>query len=210
MALDLDTIRAAAERVAASHKLEVVEIEYIAAAKQRSLRVYVEKTAIERERLAAHAATLGKEAADADHGEDVNGLVPASVIEGRVSMDQLAWVTHEDCEVFSQDFGTLIDVEDLIPGAEYTLEVSSPGLGRRLYGAADYERFKGSLIKVQTIEAVAGNRHLQGRLTGIEGTRVFLDTSAVKPKGKNKKKAPEQAVEIEIPNIEKANLIPEI
>ncbi|HEY0757677.1 MAG TPA: ribosome maturation factor RimP [Acidisarcina sp.] len=204
MALNLDQIRAAAERVAASHGLDVVEIEYTAAAKQRALRVYVEKTAIERERLAAHAATLGDDAVEEE------GLVPASVANGRLSMDQLAWVTHEDCEIFSRDFGTLIDVEDLVPGAEYTLEVSSPGLDRRLYRAADYERFKGSMIKVQTFEPIAGNRHWQGRITGLNGTRIELDTAAAKPKGRSKKKPVEAAIAIELANVEKANLVPEI
>jgi ribosome maturation factor RimP len=210
MALNLDKIRATAERVAASHGLDVVEVEYVAAAKQRALRVYVEKTAIERARLAAHAATLGdtgKE--DGDDGTD-EGLIPASVAEGRLSMDQLAWVTHEDCENFSRDFGTLIDVEDLIPGAEYTLEVSSPGLDRKLYHTADYERFKGSLVKIETFEPVKGNRHWQGRITGMKSSAVVLDTSAVKARGKSKKKPVEQVVELELANIEKANLVPEI
>jgi ribosome maturation factor RimP len=210
MALNLDTIRAAADRVAASHGLDVVEIEYVAAAKERALRVYVEKTAIERERLAAHAATLGDTGKEGDEAEGEEGLIPAGVAAGRLSMDQLAWVTHEDCEIFSRDFGTLIDVEDLIPGAEYTLEVSSPGLDRKLYQAADYERFKGSLVKLQTFEPVAGNRHFQGRLVGISGGRITIDTSAIKPKGKNKKKPLEQSAEIELANVEKANLVPEI
>ncbi|HEY0794568.1 MAG TPA: ribosome maturation factor RimP [Acidisarcina sp.] len=208
MALNLDTIRAAADRVAASHGLDVVEIEYVATAKQRALRVFVEKTAIERERLAAHAATLGS--TGKEDGDEDEGVVPASVAAGTVSMDQLAWVTHEDCEIFSRDFGTLIDVEDLIPGAEYTLEVSSPGLDRKLYHAADYERFKGSLVKLQTFEPIAGNRHFQGRLIAMNGSKVVIDTAAIKPKGKNKKKPLEQSAEIEMANIEKANLVPEI
>ena len=210
MALNLDKIRATAERVAASHGLDVVEIEFVAAARQRALRIYVEKTAIERERLAAHAATLGSTGKEDGEEADNEGLVPVSVATGKVSMDQLAWVTHEDCEVFSQDFGTVIDVEDLIPGAEYTLEVSSPGLDRKLYSAADYERFKGSLVKIQTFEPVAGNRHFQGRLTGMSDGKVMIDTSAVKAKGESKKKPVEQAVALALVNIEKANLVPEI
>ena len=209
MALNLDKIRAAADRVAASHGLDVVEIEYIAAAKQRALKVYVEKTAIERERLAAHAETLGDTGKEDGETEE-EGLIPASVAQGKLTMDQLAWVTHEDCEIFSRDFGTLIDVEDLVPGAEYTLEVSSPGLDRKLYHAGDYERFKGRLVKLQTFEPVAGNRHWQGRLTGVEGSHVVIDTSAIKPKGKNKKKPLEQLAQFELANIEKANLVPEI
>jgi|SRR5450432_2890163 len=207
MAVNLDQIRAAADRVASSHNLEVVAIEYVAAAKQRALRVYVEKNAGERARLAAEAARV-LETAGAEGNED--GLVPASVLDGRLRMDQLAWVTHEDCESFSTDFGTLIDVEELVPGAEYTLEVSSPGLDRKLHGAADYERFKGSLVKLQTFEPIAGNRHWQGRLAAVEGARIVLDLTALKPRGKSKKKAAIQEVEIEVGNIENANLVPEV
>src|ERR1700733_2737998 len=49
-------------------------------------------------------------------------------------------VTHEDCANFSREFGTILDVEDIVPGS-YTLEVSSPGLDRRLTKAADFTRF---------------------------------------------------------------------
>ena len=192
----------AAERVAASHGLEVVELEYVAAAKQRALRVFVEKNAVERARL-AEAARLAGESAEGE------GLVPASVLQGALSIDQLAWVTHEDCEQFSVDFGTLIDVEDLVPVDEYTLEVSSPGLDRKLLGRADYERFRGSLIKVQTFQPVAGNRHWQGRLTEVGDSRIVLDLSAVRQKGKAKKTAA-QTLELELGNVEKANLVPEI
>ena len=127
MAVDLEKIRAAAERVAASHGLEVVEIEYIPAAKQRALRVFVEKNAGERARLAEAARAAGSESAIEE------GVIPVAVATGQITMDQLAWVTHQDCEQFSVDFGTLVDVEDLVPGAEYTLEVSSPGLERKLF-----------------------------------------------------------------------------
>src|SRR5271155_4494332 len=56
--------------------------------------------------------------------------------------DPLGGVTHEDCANFSREFGTILDVEDVMPGA-YTLEVSSPGLDRRLTKAADFGRFTG-------------------------------------------------------------------
>ncbi len=202
MALDLDKIRAAADRVAVSHGLDVVEIEYVSAAKQRALRVFVEKTAAERARLAEAAKTAGED----DAAEE--GLIPAAVVRGTLSMDQLAWVTHEDCERFSVDFGTLVDVEDLIPGAEYTLEVSSPGLERKLLHRADYERFRGSLVKAQTFQPVEGNRHWQGRLTEVGEKTIVVDLSAVRQK--SKKRIAAQTVELELANIEKAQLVPEI
>ena len=96
-----------------------------------------------------------------------------------------------------------------MPGSEYTLEVSSPGLDRRLHGLEDYRRFTGSLLKVRTIEPVAGNRQWQGRLTQVSDHAITIDLSALKQKGKGKKTNQETS-EIELSNIEKANLVPEI
>jgi len=100
-------------------------------------------------------------------------------------------------------------VEDLMPGAEYTLEVSSPGLERKLLKAADYERFTGNLVKIQTFSPVNSNRHWQGRLTKFEGSVLTLDLSAVKQKGKAKKAVTATVVEIPLANVEKAHLVAE-
>jgi ribosome maturation factor RimP len=193
MALSLDQIRTTAQRVAASHGLDVVEVEYLGAAKDRTLRVFIEKNAEERARLIAQAQ---EDAAKQESGVDFN-------------MEQISGITHGDCQAFSRDFGTVLDVEELVPGDNYTLEVSSPGLDRKLHGIQDFRRFSGSLVKLQTFEAVAGNRHWQGRLTQVSERAIALDLSALKQKGKSKKVNQETA-EIEISNIEKANLIPEI
>jgi ribosome maturation factor RimP len=192
MALDVDQIRATAQRVAASHGLDVVEIEFHGGAKHRILRVFIEKNADERRHLAEPAADQGNAA----------------------GADRLAGVTHGDCEVFSRDFGTVLDVEDLIPGAEYTLEVSSPGLDRKLHGIDDYRRFAGMLAKVQTFEPVAGNRHWQGRLTEVSDNTIHLDVSALRQKKSPERRGPSAAnaaheVEIALNNIEKAQLVPE-
>ncbi len=127
-----------------------------------------------------------------------------------IALDQLAWVTHEDCERFSRDFGTVIDVEELVPVDDYTLEVSSPGLDRKLATRADYERFQASPVKVQTFTPVAGNRHWLGKLTEVKPEGIVLDLTAKKQKGSKKGPAPVQTVEIAFANIEKANLAPEI
>src|SRR6266571_7956605 len=71
--------------------------------------------------------------------------------------DPLAGVTHEDCANFSREFGTILDVEDVMPGS-YTLEVSSPGLDRRLVKPADFARFTGSRVKLTTRQPVNTNR----------------------------------------------------
>jgi ribosome maturation factor RimP len=198
MALQLDTIRATADRIAASHSLDVVDLEFSGGAKFRTLRVFIEKDASTRARLAAEAA----------EAEEI-------VLPSGVPAEILSFVTHEDCEIFTRDFGTMLDVEDLIPGAEYTLEVSSPGLERKLTKPTDFTRFTGSLVKLQTFTAVDNNRHFQGRLTAFDGSLLTLDLSAVKQKGKPKKSpgskaAANQQVEIAFTNVEKANLIPEL
>jgi len=110
---------------------------------------------------------------------------------------------------FSRDFGVLLDVEDLVPGAEYTLEASSPGLDRKLTRLDEFQRFKGSLVKVQTFEPIRNNRHWQGRLTAIAGETLTLDLNAVKQNSKSRK-AGISTVEIALANIEKAQLVPEI
>jgi len=204
MAFDGEQIRAAAQRVAASHGLDVVEIEFYGGAKHRILRILIERNAEERKKLAQQAA-------------DARGLEAA--LAAGASMDQLAGVTHEDCESFSRDFGTVLDVEDLIPGGEYTLEVSSPGLDRKLHGIEDYRRFRGMRAKVQTFEPVAGNRHWQGRLGEVREATIRLELekkgSGRRASGSGKSAerraqgAEKQEVEIELKNIEKAQLVPE-
>jgi ribosome maturation factor RimP len=211
MAADLEKIRATAERVASSYGLEAVDVEFVGGGKHRVLRVSIEKDAAGRARLAAEARAAAERGTALDEG-----ALPAAVLRGELSTEHLSGVTHEDCERFSHDFGTVIDVEDLVPGAEYTLEVSSPGLDRRLSRQADYERFRGSLVKLQTFQPVAGNRHWQGRLTAVDlnaanGGKITLDRSAIQAKGKAKKAAASDVpVEIELANIEKAQLIPEL
>ena len=201
MAVGLDEIRSAAERVAASHGLDVVDIELTGTAKDRTLRVTLEKNAEGRAQL--------KAAAEA-HAESL----PGKLLEGSLTVEQLSGVTHEDCAAFSRDFGVLLDIEDLVPGTAYTLEASSPGLDRKLIRPDDFERFAGCLVKVRTYEPVRNNRHWQGRLmAGAEspsGTgTITIDLAAMKQNSKGRK-AGVETVEIALSNIEKANLVPEI
>lgn len=197
MTVKLDEIRSAAERVAASHGLELVDIELTGPAKERILRVFLEKNAEGRAQLAKAIAA------------DSEGL-PVRLAEGKLSVEQLSGVTHEDCSAFSRDFGVLLDVEDLVPGADYTLEASSPGLDRKLSTPADFARFAGCLVKVQTFEPVRNNRHWQGRLVAAEAENsIALDMNAVRQNSKSRKTGLSN-VEIALGNIEKAQLIPEI
>ena len=202
MALQLDQIRDIANRVAASHHLEVVDLEFSGGAKHRTLRVFIEKNEAERAKLIEIAKA-------AEAGDPLDPLEPIPDLPAGVPAELLSGVTHDDCTVFTHDFGTLLDVEDLVPGAEYTLEVSSPGLERKLSKAADFTRFTGTLIKLQTFSPIEQNRHFQGRLTSFTDNTVTIDLSAIKQKGKAKKAAA-QTIQVPISNIEKANLIPEI
>ena|ERR1039457_4979498 len=117
-------------------------------------------------------------------------------------------VTHEDCSKFSREFGTIVDVEDAIPGGSYVMEVSSPGLDRKLTKAADFERFRGHRMKLTTREPVNDNRHFEGKLQSFENGKLLLDLSAARRKMRPKDGA--ASVEIELANVEKANLVPEI
>jgi ribosome maturation factor RimP len=124
--------------------------------------------------------------------------------------DPLAGVTHEDCANFSREFGTILDVEDVMPGS-YTLEVSSPGLDRKLVKAADFTRFTGSRLKLTTRQPVNNNRHFEGRLESFQDGRLMLDLSVASHKSRKKMgEAAGQKIEIEFANVEKANLVPEI
>jgi len=214
MAVRLDEIRTAAQRVAASHGLDVVDLEFAGTTKERILRIFLEKNAEGRARLKAEMAA------------GAEGL-PERLVEGTLSPEQLSGITHEDCAEFSRDFGVLLDVEDLIPGGEYTLEASSPGLDRKLSKLEDFQRFTGSLVKIQTFEPVHNNRHWQGRLVatpseipdhpsdedlsagGPGAPSVAIDLAAVKQNSKSRKSGV-SIIEIALSNIEKAQLIPEI
>ena len=118
-------------------------------------------------------------------------------------------VTHEDCSSFSREFGTIIDVEDAVPGGSYLLEVSSPGLDRRLTRPADFERFRGSRMKLTTRQPVNNNRFFEGRLESFENGRLVLDLSVASRRSR-KKQGDAPKLEIELANVEKAQLVPEI
>ena len=125
--------------------------------------------------------------------------------------DVLAGVTHEDCATFSREFGTILDVEDAAPDGSYTLEVSSPGLDRKLTKAADFERFTGSRMKLMTKQPVNKNQHFEGRLESFRDGRLTLDLSVASKKSSKKMGADAgQKMEIEFANVERANLVPEI
>jgi ribosome maturation factor RimP len=127
----------------------------------------------------------------------------------RIFIDKPEGVTHEDCANFSREAGTIFDVEDAVPGGTYLLEVSSPGLDRKLSKPADFERFTGSLVKLMTRDPVNGNRHFDGRLVAYGDGRLTLELTGRKKSKKHEAVEAGARVEIELANVEKANLVPE-
>src|SRR5215475_10450071 len=96
----------------------------------------------------------------------------------RIAIDRPEGVTHADCELVSQQVGTILDVEDVVPGGRYTLEVSSPGVERKLIRPQDYQRFQGKKASITLREPIEGQRYWEGTLAGYEGSVITLD---VKP-----------------------------
>jgi ribosome maturation factor RimP len=161
--VDLEKIRDAAERVARSEGLEIVDVEW-KVGKQRFLRVYIDK-------------------------------VPT----GPEGNDPYPKISHADCQRVSQQLSVILDVEELIPGPGYILEVSSPGMDRALRKPADFERFRGRLAKISTNEPVGEAKFFEGRLAGFADGRVRMEL-----RGKEAR-----TVELPLEAIRKANLVVE-
>jgi len=149
--VDLEKIRAMAERVATFEGLVLVDVELKGGRDNSLLRVYIDKP------------------------------------QG---------VTHADCQLVSEQLSAILDVEDPLPGS-YTLEVSSPGLDRKLSRATDYVHFVGRRARIVLREPVGEQRVFEGRLAGLEAGRVRLDLGAG------------GFQEVELANISKARLVVE-
>jgi ribosome maturation factor RimP len=106
----------------------------------------------------------------------------------RVYIDKPGGVSMADCSNISRQLGDIIDVS-LTIGAEYRLEVSSPGIYRQLYKKDDYVKFCGRAIKIQTNTLVDGKKKLSGILESIseqgiveiavDGSLLKLDYSSI-------------------------------
>jgi ribosome maturation factor RimP len=173
--VNLEKIRGAAERVARSEGLEVFDVEW-KIGKQRFLRVYIDRV----------TATV-----------DSTGA--AEVAGAGVVSDPYGAISHSDCERVSQQLSVILDVEGLIEGPGYVLEVSSPGLDRALRKSTDFERFAGKLAKITTSEPVGQQSFFEGRLAGMADGKVRLELE-----GKNAR-----VVEVPLEAIRKANLVVE-
>jgi len=178
--VNLERIRAAAERVACSEGLEVVDVEW-KVGKQRFLRVYIDR--VPQKVVAPDGVRVA----------DVGGV---EVLAG----DPDPKISHADCERVSQQLSVILDVEELIDGpAGYILEISSPGLDRALKKPGDFERFVGRLAKISTSEPIGEAKFFEGRLAGFADGKVRMELKGKEPR----------VVEIPLEGIRKANLVVE-
>jgi len=161
----LDKIREAAERVARSEGLEVVDVEW-KIGKQRFLRVYIDRLP------------------DASAGETASPYPK---------------ISHADCERVSQQLSVILDVEELVPGPGYVLEISSPGMDRALRNPGDYQRFTGRMAKIWTEEPVEAMKFFEGRLSGVVDNNVRVELQGKTP----------HTVELPLALIRKAHLVVE-
>jgi ribosome maturation factor RimP len=113
----------------------------------------------------------------------------------RLFIDREGGVTVDDCAYISRQLGDLLEVKGLIPQA-YVLEVSSPGLNRRLRKKEDFSRFAGRKIQLRLVSAIDGRKKIVGDLVGVESEQVIVA-------------APEGRCSVALKDIAKANLIHE-
>jgi ribosome maturation factor RimP len=106
-------------------------------------------------------------------------------------------ITHKDCERVSEQLSVILDVEDLVPGPAYVLEISSPGLDRKLIKPADYERFAGRLAKIWLNEPIEKQAYLEGRLAGYADGVVKVTVR-------------DRELDVPYAGIKKANLVVEL
>ena len=93
----------------------------------------------------------------------------------RIAIDKPEGVTHGDCCLVSDKVGAILDAGDLVPG-HYTLEVSSPGVERKLSKPRDFERFQGQKAKITLREPIDGRRNFEGTLAGYRDGNIALET----------------------------------
>jgi len=124
------------------------------------------------EMLETTVERLGFELADLELLEGTHGLL-------RLFIDNEAGISLEDCEAVSRQVSALLDVEDPISG-DYSLEVSSPGLNRRLVKAKHFERFAGENVKVKLKRLFEGRRNYKAKLIGYKEPNVILQEGQAK------------------------------
>jgi ribosome maturation factor RimP len=152
---------------------ELVGVEYQPSGRHSVLRVYID------------VLGEGKPAGDKPAGDSGSG-------------DTRAGITVDDCAAVSHQISGLLDVEDPIPG-HYTLEVSSPGLDRPLFEAAQYAHFVGHSVKVRLVAPLPERpgRKMTAEIRGVEGDLIVLQTDGIEYR-------------VPVSQVERARLVPEL
>lgn len=134
---------------------------------------------VEKAGLIEHLTELGEQAAAGTPIEiaevELRGAGKARLL--RVYIDKPGGVTHGDCELISERMSRLLDEQDAVPGESYTLEVSSPGVERRLSKPRDFERVVGQNIRLSVREPMEGQTHFEGKLAGFAGQTLEVEIS---------------------------------
>ena len=148
----------------------------------------VPKEIVERVRAIADPILMneGMELVEVDYRREARGWVL------RLTIDKEGGVTLDDCGRISQVVGRELDVEDFISAA-YVLEVSSPGLTRRLRSEKDFIKYRNRLIKLRTVDPIDGRQQFKGKLLGVSNTLIEVEIK-------------EGIVQIPLAKIAKANL----
>src|ERR1700688_4705491 len=160
----IDKVIEIAERVGASEGIEIVDVDLVGGGRNRVLRIFIDRPP-----------------APEPAPRQIDPAAPQVV-------------TLADCEFISQHVGTILDVEDVIPGAGYRLEVSSPGVERKLTKPREFERFVGQKVKVILRQPVENQRHLTGTLKSFHAGVITLEPG------------PGKSVQFPLEQVEKANL----
>ncbi len=168
----VEQIQAIAERVAASEGLEIVDVQLLGGGGTRVLRVFIDKAP----------------------GAIQKPVVLDETVEGAGEQADGIGVSHADCETMSHQLGTILDIEDIIPGGKYTLEVSSPGVERKLSRPRDFERFTGQKVKVTLREPVEQKSHWVGTINNFSDGIITLEPT------------PGKTIQFPLEQVEKANL----
>ena len=123
---------------------------------------------------------------------EVSGAGRGRVV--RIYVDKPEGVTLDDCELISQQVGTVLDVEDVIPGQQYRLEISSPGVERRLLKLEHFARYTGEKVRLALREPIDNRRRWEGTLRGVEDGIILFEAAGGEP------------LRLRMEQIEKANL----
>jgi ribosome maturation factor RimP len=137
---------------------------------------------LEQSGLTEKIASLGERAALGTGIEiaetQVRGAGNARLV--RVYIDKPEGVTHGDCELISEKLGKLLDEEDVVPDGSYTLEVSSPGIERKLSKPRDFERVVGRKIWLAFERPGESRTSLEGTLTNFANGTLELEVASDK------------------------------